>query len=246
MSLAGLPSLFLLPPLNCMVAACAGAVWRHRRAGRVLLVAGLAALVLLSIPLVAGSLLATLQTGLPTRPDLADPPGAVVILAGNDAEVQTADGPGYEVGWLTLERERAGARLARYTGLPILVSGGVIRPGAPTLASLMAASLHEDFALPVTWQEQHSIDTWENAADSARILRQAGIGTVYVVTHAWHMRRALMAFRAAGVHAVAAPVSPAAWPRLRWASLVPRVSAWEDSYFAAHEWVGCAWYWLRG
>ena len=96
------------------------------------------------------------------------------------------------------------------------------------------------------WQEQHSIDTWENAADSARILRQAGIGTVYVVTHAWHMRRALMAFRAAGLHAVAAPVSPAAWPRLRWASLVPRVSAWEESYFAVHEWVGCAWYWLRG
>ncbi len=246
MSLAGLPSLFLLPPLNCMVAACAGAAWRHRRAGRVLLVAGLAGLVLLSVPLVAGSLLATLQTSLPTRADPADPPGAIVILAGNDAEVQTADGPGYEVGWLTLERERAGARLARRTFLPILVSGGVIRSGAPTLASLMAASLHEDFALPVMWQEQHSIDTWENAADSARILRQAGIGTVYVVTHAWHMRRALMAFRAAGLHAVAAPVSPAAWPLLRWASLVPRVSAWEESYFAVHEWVGCAWYWLRG
>ncbi len=70
--------------------------------------------------------------------------------------------------------------------------------------------------------------------------------TVYVVTHAWHERRALMAFRAAGLRAVAAPVDPERPPPWAPRMLIPRISAWQQSYFALHEWIGCAWYALRG
>ena len=48
-------------------------------------------------------------------------------------------------------------------------------------------SLRQDFQVPATWVETASRDTWENATDSAAILRPLGIHSVYVVTHAWHM-----------------------------------------------------------
>lgn len=245
MSLAQLPTLLLVPPLNCLLAACAGAVLHRRRVGRVLLAAGLAGLVLLSLPIVSGWLLASLEGGLGVRADLADPPAAIVILSGDLVEVRMAGADSYDVGHLTLERERAGARLARGTGLPVLVSGGRIRAGAPSLAALMASSMAADFARPVVWQEDRSQDTWQNAAFSAEILHRAGIGSVFVVTHAWHMRRALMAFHAAGLHATAVPVDAALPPRFSLDGLVPRAAAWEESYFALHEWLGCAWYALR-
>ena len=246
MSLADLPSLFLIPPLNCLVAACAGAALHRYRAGRLLRTAGLAGLLLFSLPLVAGLLILSLEQGLPTQPDPADPPQAVIILSADLAPVAAEGRVGFTVGRLTLERERAGAALARHAGLPILVSGGRIRLGAPTLAALMALSLHDDFGLAPQWLEDRSLDTWQNAARSAAILRAAGIDSAYVVTNAWHMRRALIAFRAAGFRVVAAPAMPDVPPRLALASLLPRISAWQESYWALHEWLGCAWYSLRG
>jgi uncharacterized SAM-binding protein YcdF (DUF218 family) len=246
MSLASLPTLLLIPPLNCLAAACVGAALYRQRAGRWLLGIGLAGLVALCVPLVSETLLGSLERGAWPAVDSHDPPGAIVILSGNSYAVQTREGTGFTVGWLTLERERYGARLARASLLPVLVTGGSIEPGQPSLASLMAASLHEDFAVVPKWLEERSQDTWENARLSAAILRGAGVGSVYVVTHAWHMRRALMAFRAAGLRAVPAPVPPNAPPQLAWRSLLPRAAAWEQSYFAIHEWIGCAWYALRG
>ncbi len=109
----------------------------------------------------------------------------------------------------------------------------------------MARSLAEDFGVAARWVEPDSATTWDNAVLSARILRAEGIGAVVVVTHAWHMRRALIAFRAAGLVAVPAPLLAEHAPRLTAGSFVPRIAAWQRSYLALHEWIGCAWYaWL--
>ncbi len=242
MSLADLTAVLLVPPLNCLVAACAGAALHRRRGGRLLMAAGLTGLLLLSLPFVSGTLTALLERGLPASPDPAQPPAAIVILSGDQTEIATPDGAAWSVGRLTLERERTGAALARRTQLPVLLSGGRIRAGAPTLAALMAASLRDDFGVAPRWLEDKSIDTWQNAADTAVILRAAGISRVYLVTHAWHMRRALIAFRAAGLDAVPSPAMPDIAPRVVWRNFLPHVSAWQESYWALHEWIGCAWY----
>ncbi len=207
---------------------------------------GLSGLVLLSLPQVSGRLVMSLERGFTRIPDAQHPPDAIVILSADSMQLDQGGLDGFSVGHLTLERERAGAQLARATGLPILVSGGGMREGAPSLAALMTASLHEDFGLAVTWQEDRSQDTWQNAAKSAAILREAGIDSVYVVTHAWHMRRAMIAFRAAGLRAVAAPLGMERGPPIAWQTFVPHVSSWQASYYAMHEWIGCAWYALRG
>ena len=76
-------------------------------------------------------------------------------------------------------------------------------------------------------------------------LREQGIRSVYVVTQAWHMHRAIMAFADTGIAVTAAPPrldrlsSPLA------ANLIPEVAGWQESYHALHEWIGCVYYALR-
>jgi uncharacterized SAM-binding protein YcdF (DUF218 family) len=105
--------------------------------------------------------------------------------------------------------------------------------------------LAEEFAAPARWIEDRSATTWENAAFSAVLLRADGIGAVQVVTHGWHMRRSLLAFRRAGLPAAAAPSHLSGPARLDFASFVPSAQAWSDSRYAMHEWIGLAWYALR-
>jgi uncharacterized SAM-binding protein YcdF (DUF218 family) len=149
-------------------------------------------------------------------------------------------------GPLTLERLRVGAALARSSGLPLAVTGGEASGGGEAIGTVMAESLVHDFGLSPRWVETHSVDTWENARDSAALLTPAGIHQVLVVTHAWHMRRSLLAFRHSGLVAQPAPLWIDGQLGFFFGALVPHVSAWQRSYYALHEWIGIAWYTLRG
>jgi len=245
----GLKSLLLsllMPPVGLVTLALATLLLlpRRHRLARILPASCLVLLLALSLPLVSDPLLASLETGLPTTPPADAPPQAIVLLG---AEISRTGGPapGAEVGRLTLERLRRAAQLARASGLPVLVSGGVTQDGQPAVATLMAESLTRDFQVPVRWVEPNSPDTWGNAQESARILRAAGIRSVWVVTHAWHMRRALLAFDRAGLIATAAPTPLDRDHAPTWHDLLPRIASWHETYWALHEWIGLAWYRLR-
>ena len=239
MSLTALPTALLLPPVNLLVPCAAGLLlWRRRpRTARWLLTAGLAGLLVLSLPVVSRALITSLETGLPLTPPAAGPPGAIVILS---AEALRSNGV-LEPGPLTLERLRAGAALHRSTGLPVLVTGGVADDDDDgTLAATMARSLRDDFNVPVRWMEEASQDTRENAALSAPLLLRDGVRSAYVVTHAWHMKRSVMAFTGTGIAVTAAPVRMDQGPDGRASGFVPRARSWLDSYWALHEWAGLA------
>ena len=89
---------------------------------------------------------------------------------------------------ITLERVRYGARIARATDLPILVSGGAVR-GAPPEALLMRNALVNEFAVPVRWMETRSRDTHENAVNSAEMLKADGVQRVILVGHSFDFPR---------------------------------------------------------
>jgi len=234
----------LLPPLLLAWGALLGGLLAWRRAPRAGALAVLAALGLLALgtPLAAGSLRAGLEAAiLPALPGAAAP-GAIIILG-----AEAREGPaGHEPGPLTLERLRAGAALARASGLPVLVTGGVVSRNGPPVARLMAESLLADFGVPARWVEGEAADTRGNARLSAAMLRQAGVGSAHLVTHGWHMRRAQEAFARAGLPVRAAParlgLPGAAW---HWPDLVPRPDNWGTSWFMLREWAGLWTYRLR-
>lgn len=92
--------------------------------------------------------------------------------------------------------------------------------------------------------ENKSLDTYENARNTEKILRSRQYDTSVLITSSLHMQRALLAFDAFDLHpqpAVAFIRNPKSW----W---VPHPEGWIDSNFALHELVGIVrfyvWRWI--
>ena len=235
-----------LPPTGLVILAILGmlACGGLRRIGRIVTVFSLILLVLLGMPGVSGSLLLGLETGLPTGVSAEHPPQAIIILGGDVIRARD-EKLGIRPGLLTLDRLRTGAALHRRTGLPMLVTGGTTQQDTRAVGLVMAQSLAEDFQVPARWTEARSVDTWENARFSADILRAEGISSVFLVTNAWHMRRAILAFQGTGLTVTAAPtpLDNPVGPDI--SDFLPRASGWQAAYYAAHEWIGYGWYQTR-
>ncbi len=170
----------------------------------------------------------------PTPAALRHAQAIVVLSAGRRDSSQEIAG-GSTVDALGLERARYAAILARATGLPVLAAGG------NGLGEALACSLRQDFGVSVTWVEPNSADTRGNAVGSARLLLPA-IATILLVTHAWHMPRAVQTFQANGFTVIPAPTARRTFARFDAAQLVPNLRALVESALAVHEYLGIAWY----
>jgi uncharacterized SAM-binding protein YcdF (DUF218 family) len=113
---------------------------------------------------------------------------------------------GDTVGIATLERLRYGARLARESRLPLLVTGGAPTGGRPE-GELMRDTLEQDFGVKVRWVETASRDTTENASLSAPLLKAAGISRIALVSNGWHLPRAIPLFAKQGLEVTPAPMA---------------------------------------
>lgn len=174
-------------------------------------------------------------------------PQAIVVIGGG-AQHHAGESPEPQtVRPLTLERLVHAAWIARSTRLPVMVSGGPPRTGRASEASLMKRTLEQALATPVRWTEEVSRDTGENAMFSARILREAGVERVILVTQAYHMPRAEASFRRAGLSVLPAPHGFAgSQPGWQLSDLLPNGNAAALSYRASHELLGRVWYRIRG
>jgi len=164
--------------------------------------------------------------------------GAIVILgAGVRSYAPEMGGP--TVNSLALERLRYGARLARESGLPVLVTGGAPEGYIPE-AIAMRDVLQNEFGIPVKWTESASLDTRDNATYSARLLKAAGIERITLVTHAAHMARARAAFEAAGLDVTPAPTAWLSNPNIdyEWYDFLPSPRSAYNGWYAIHEWLG--------
>ena len=181
------------------------------------------------------------------KADPANAPQAIVMLTAG----ASTDGPGTErderLSGDTVERAIHANRLAKLTGLPILVSGGVVRPIRGSLAGLTREFIEGDLGGSVRWLEDQSRDTAQNASFTARMLLPEGITRILLVTSATHMRRSEHLFAAQGFTVIPAPCcfigksSASAW-QWYW----PTGEALLTSYVSGHELIGIFRYWLSG
>ena len=242
----------LLPPGGNAVLALLGLVLlvRFRVLGIALLSLSAVSLYALSTPLVADALSARLEnvSPYPLKARGAHRAGAIVVLGGGRNEYSPEYG-GQTVSWASLQRVRYAARLQQKTKLPILVTGGSFEDGTGDEATLMKDALTEDFKATVRWIEGRARTTEENARNSAKLLKADGIDTVYVVSHAAHLRRAATAFERHGIRVIPAPTA-----YRRGASgtpgpldYFPSADALDESADVLHEWLGEIWYrWRYG
>jgi uncharacterized SAM-binding protein YcdF (DUF218 family) len=230
----------VLPPTSLVLLALVALLASRRwpRTGRSVAVASLIALCAMSLPIVAAALDATLAPPAPFAAAASRNAGALVVLAGG-ARRYAADYNGDTLSALSLERVRYGARVAKATGLPVLVSGGAPQHGTPE-ADLMRDALEREFGVPVRWVEHASRNTHENAILSAAILRGAGIHRVVLVTHGFDMRRATAEFAAQGIEVVPAATGLTIPHPVSWRDFVPQFGALTLSYYAIYEILGNA------
>lgn len=240
-------STFLLPPLSLMLIAALGLWLWHKRPviARVLLTTSIALLWLLSTPFVAESLLQELE-GQPyvtdTKRPLAD---AIVVLGGGTYFHAPEYGGNDTVKEDTLVRLRFAAKLQRETGKPVLVTGGAPVGNSASEAAQMKQVLEQEFNVPVKWAEGGSANTLENARLSWLMLKPEGITRIYLVTQAWHMPRAVLAFQRAGFQVVPAPTAYTTRYRTDLLAFIPDVYALQDSRIFLHELIGLLWYQIK-
>jgi uncharacterized SAM-binding protein YcdF (DUF218 family) len=225
----------VLPPTGPLLFAVAGLLMlkRHPRLGRGLAWIGVGALFLLSLPVVEGGLSWLLYREGPVDLRRAHEAQAVVILGGG-LRRETPEYGGDTLGRLTLDRVRYGARLARQTGLPVLVTGGSIG-GSISEADVMARALEDEFSVPVRWRETNSHSTHENAQFSAAILKRVGIERVLLVSHGFDVTRARAEFEAAGLQVFPAPTYISKFSIESPLDFMPSIASLHGSYYACYE-----------
>jgi len=197
-AIKGLLAALLLPPGNGLALLGLAALCRRRRWAFGLALVGGLLLLLQSLPLVGSALMGTLEDRAGAwQPDTAG--AQAIVILGSGLIRPVAEFGGETATDRSLIRLRHGARLARETQLPVLISGGRPLRAENSEAAVMAGILKNEFGIAVRWREEQSQDTAGNARYSAEILRQAGITRVVLVTQAFHMPRARLLFEAAGL-----------------------------------------------
>lgn len=235
--------LFYPPGINIVLFITALAFWKKRKLARNLTITSLILLYLSSITLVSDPFLRTMEYP-PLNPDTINSHNAkaIVILGAN----RYPRAPEYQkdtVSNLALQRLRYAAWLGKKTGLPILVSGG--NPGGESEPEslLMQQVLEKELGVKAPYLEVYSYHTYENAVCSKQILETINADKIFLVTQAWHMPRAIRAFKDVGIKVIPASTGyTTSGGGFGIKDILPRARGLTRMNIWLHEVLGILWY----
>ena len=246
----------LLPPVPFLVLVLVGArlMFRRRLMAWSLILLAVAGIWMTSVPAL-GVLMRQGMHPVPPARSEAEIAGlrkageasgtAIVVLGGGSRDLS----PEYGMSNLTpisIERLRYGIWLSRETRLPLAFSGGMghgSRSGA-TEAEIATRIAEREFGHPLRWTEDRSRDTAENGLLTMQMLHGAGVRRIVLVTHDYHMRRAVRSFERGAQHAgakisiVPAPMGMRPAYEWEWGDFLPGRSGFFDNHVMLHEWLG--------
>jgi uncharacterized SAM-binding protein YcdF (DUF218 family) len=238
LSVTYLVGALLVPPTSLILLGLLGLGLRRRRPaiGNALTGFSLVALLLLSLPVTAYSLMSRLEGPPLTEARAAADAQAIVILAGGVAR-GAVDWGGDTINLFTLQRVRYGAWLAKQTRLPVLITGAAPHDGLPGEAAMMRDVLRNEFGVDARWVDDRARTTAGNAREAATLLQAAGIRRIVLVTSAFHMPRAQRVFERSGLQVLAAATGYFGYAggAFEWSHLVPSGDALRISYLALRE-----------
>ncbi len=244
-------SVLLLPPVPLLVLVLVGArlMFRRRLLAWLLVLLSVVGL-WLSCTTAVGYLLQTWALKAPPAltqtqvNDLKKAPRTTILVLGGGRRLRAPEYGMSTLNELTAERLRYGIWLSRETGLPLGFTGGVGHGAEPgtTEAEIVARVAEREYGRPLRWTESESRDTWENAAKSVPLLHAQGVEQVVLVTHAFHMPRALKNFQRADgtgkLRFVQAPMRVPPGGRLRASDWLPSGEGFQQVRWSLHELAG--------
>lgn len=238
---------WLLPPgifiLLLLIVGVALTFSRRWRIGLFNLALGLALWAVSTVP-VSNLLIQGLESGysIPKNPS-AD----VIILLGGGVIQRVPDLSGTAApSSSTLGRIVAAVRLYQRLRLPIIVTGGRVYGDADTAIATIAKRFLMELGVPDNQiiVEDRAQDTAQNARLTAAICRQHGFSKPILLTTAYHLKRSLMAFDAAGLQVIPFPAyfQGSTRSHYSWRHVLPRAGALYTSASALHEYWGMLYY----
>ncbi|BBO70474.1 hypothetical protein DSCA_44040 [Desulfosarcina alkanivorans] len=176
-----------------------------------------------------------------------NPSGDVIILLGGGIIDRVPDLTGTAApSPLMMGRIVTAVRLYQRLGLPIIVTGGRVSGDAEVAEAPVVRRFLVDLGVPgnrITLEDR-ARDTAQNARLTAAICRQQGFSRPILLTAAYHLKRAGMAFDAAGMTYTPFPAyylgarnAPYTWRRL-----LPGAGFLSTSANALHEYIGIVYY----
>lgn len=194
-------------------------------------------LIVLSMPIVARQFLINLQEypALQMAELTKDSSDAVIVILGG-GRYSAAPEYGYrdEISPHTLTRLRYGAALAKKLELPIVLSGGRRNANATSEAVIMNQVMVNVFKMNPKYLEVNGINTHEQAIAVKEQLAETNYKNIYLVTHAWHMKRAVTEFSHQGFKVTPAPMGFSATSKAQF-EFLPSAAALASTSKALHE-----------
>jgi len=223
---------------------------RRRLAGSGLLLLALTGLGLSSLPVVADTLLRSLEERYPELSVAELPTAEAIIVLGGGVDPVAIDRP-YPDLQSGADRVWHAARIFHAGKAPLVIlSGGIIpRLGTEVSEAEAMRMFLADLGVPAEAirLEERSRNTHENAVFTAELLQKSGLARGLLVTSALHMPRAMAAFQEAGVEVVPAATDFRLREEpphlLRW---LPEVRSLAISTAVLHEYLGLWMYRHRG
>jgi uncharacterized SAM-binding protein YcdF (DUF218 family) len=233
-------SFFMPPTIFMMTCLCGGfiaLIWP--RIGIKIVLVSSALLVLFGTPAMSGFLARQLASSVSVNADLAT--AQAIVVLGADIRFGDGDGVPDTIGLLTLDRLASAARLYRRLHVPIVVSGGKLRDNAIPLADLMREELENNFHVPVTYVEDASRTTYENALNTSIILKQNDLDTILVVVQDYDAARVMWSFKRFGIQP-RLYLTYRSHSELEISDFAPSPRALLESFYALHEMIGLIYY----
>lgn len=244
-----LTSVLLTPPaINILIILTGWLISRYsKRFASSLILLGAVSLWLLSTPIASSWLHQSIEDheALAISKQIPGDPQAIILLGAaqfdNAAEFDGQTTPTPDA----LGRLHYAAYLHKNTNLPLMTTGGPMNQQQDIHADILATALGV-YGVDVKWREQRSATTWQNALFSAETLLPLGVKRVVLVTHSYHMRRAVMLYELAGFKVTAAPTQLSTnFPLNEIWFWLPNARSLQLSHSVLHEYLGLLWYRFR-
>lgn len=166
--------------------------------------------------------------------------GDVLILLGGGTNDQAPDltgigSPSHE----TLARLITSVRLHHQLDIPIIVSGGKVYNQIQSEAQIARRFLTDlGVSAEKIITEDQSRDTFENARYSIGICKKNNFRAPIVITSAFHLKRAVMNFKKAGMEVIPFPAAYKTWPNRKygWQDYLPE--SFDNTRAAVKEYLG--------
>ena len=209
---------------------------------------GVAILVIFSMPIISGKLIAYLESDYELiKPSKVEPADAVVVLSGMVKTIQTKNGLDYEWGEAA-DRIFAGIDLFNSNKAPVLIlTGGKV----PWSVGVPEGEYLRDVAIDLGVPKKdilltENVENTDQEAKAIKKLISLDNPKVILVTSAFHMPRAQLVFKASGISVIPFPVDfIIGLQKLTFMDFIPSASSFAATSFFVREMIGRTYYNLK-